>query len=188
MMKTLTRRHFLQSAALGAIAGSVASSCCTQKASPTGKSARTEFLSGCPQSVREALTGPCASVRHPFDYSGAIDFPALRQQVEFVLQAGTKVAILTWGDSLYSLLTDDEIARLYWQAVEKKDFDDARAVIRDCDQPLFDFLLKLEGGFDAGVHGLLEAASLGTRYRRPPYHSLTDAQMAGLKQFLKRYS
>ena len=80
-----------------------------------------------------------------------------------------------------------EIAWRYWHASEKRDLDSAFAVIRDYDMPLFDFFLKLEGGFDAGVHGLLEAAGLGTRYRRLPYWSLSNAQMGKLKEFLKRY-
>jgi len=346
IMNTFSRRRFLKNAALGAVVGSMAGSCGTEKSSRTGKYAKTGFLHDRSQSVREAFSGPCASVRLPFDRNGAIDFRALRQQVEFVLHAGSKTVILTWGDSLYSLLTDDEVAQVtkavvrfvnrralvvaadrnwatpreaefaaycaetgadllmvlppdwagsttvpslvahyraaaehipvmvvtnylgrkpiefganlieslrdqvpgvvalkedvggefaqkicglvherwaiiargqkqrhldmlpygvdgyfslhitfkpeiawrYWKAVEKQDLDAARGVIRDCDKPLFDYLLKLEGGFDAGVHGLLEVAGLGSRYRRAPYYSFTEAQMADLKDFLKRYS
>jgi len=338
-MKTLNRRDFIKTTALTAASVGVAD---------VGRSQPKPFYGskGANYSVRDALTGPCASVRLPFDRSGAIDFPSLQKQIEFVLAAGSKSVILTRGDSLYSLLTDDEIAQVtkaavkhvnhralvvaadgswatdkevqfakycketgvdmlmvlppdwggsdtvstlvthyravaehlqvmvvtnylgkkpmslalklieslrdqvpgvvalkddvggefarrvcllahkqwaiiaggqqqnhmnmlpygvdgffsmhisfkpeiawrYWHAAEKRDLDAAVAVIRDYDMPLFDFLLKLEGGFDAGVHGLLEAAGLGTRHRRPPYHSLTDEQMAQVKEYLRRYA
>lgn len=45
------------------------------------------------------------------------------------------------------------------------------------DIPLFGYLLGLEGGFDAGMHGLLELADLAQRWRRPPYPSLKGFQM-----------
>ncbi len=36
------------------------------------------------------------------------------------------------------------------------------------------------------MHGVLELAGFGKRYRRPPYHSLTDEQMEDLAAFLKK--
>ena len=79
-----------------------------------------------------------------------------------------------------------EIAWRYFNATEAGDLDAARAVIRDCDMPLFDYLIASEGSFDAAIHGVLELAGFAKRYRRPPYHSLTDAQMQDLADFLKK--
>ena len=52
---------------------------------------------------------PIGSVRTPFDRSGAIDFRALRRMVDFLVDAGSPAVMLTYGDSLYSVLTDREV-------------------------------------------------------------------------------
>ncbi len=63
--------------------------------------------------VRAALTGPWPSIHTPFTRDGDIDFKALQRMVDFVIVEGkAKAVVLTWGDSLYSLLTDDEIAEV----------------------------------------------------------------------------
>lgn len=291
---------------------------------------------------KKGLTGPCASVRTPFLKDGAIDYKALGKQIDYVIHSGASAVILTYGDSLYSLLTDDEIAQLtkkcaelvngrvtlvaatgewatpktmefaaysaeigadmlmvlppdwagsctvetlvqhyaaasehipvmlvnnylgrrpqgfamdvikalyervpgvvalkddvtgelvrkiclmthdrwaliagglkqnhinmlpygvdgyfsmhvtfnaeiaknYWNAIQENRLSDAIAIVRDYDMPLFDLLRSLEGGFDAGIHGVLEILGLGMRYRRLPYHSLSDQQMEILRDFL----
>jgi len=51
--------------------------------------------------------------------------------------------------------------------------------------PLFDYIKGFKGSFDAAMHGILELYGIASRYRRPPYHSLTDAQMEELGGFLK---
>jgi dihydrodipicolinate synthase/N-acetylneuraminate lyase len=79
-----------------------------------------------------------------------------------------------------------EIAWRYWAAVERNDLARARAVIRDYDMPLFDYLIASPGSFDAAIHGIYELFGLAKRYRRPPYHSLTDKQMEELAEFLRR--
>ena len=62
--------------------------------------------------IRHALTGPFPSLRIPFQRDGQIDYDALRALIDFCIDAGSKTLMLTYGDSLYSLLTDDEIAEL----------------------------------------------------------------------------
>ena len=52
--------------------------------------------------------------------------------------------------------------------------------------PLFDYLLKSEGGFDAAIHGVYELFGLAKGYRRPPYYTLTDQQMEDLADFLRK--
>ncbi len=78
-----------------------------------------------------------------------------------------------------------EIAWRYWNAIEQHDLEAATDVIRDYDMPFFDYIDKVRGSFDAVMHGIYELVGLATRYRRPPYHSLTDEQMERLAEFLK---
>jgi dihydrodipicolinate synthase/N-acetylneuraminate lyase len=79
-----------------------------------------------------------------------------------------------------------EIAWRYWNAIQAGDLQAASAVIRDYDMPLFDYLIKLEGSFDAGIHGIFELFGLAKRYRRAPYYSLNDRQMEQLADHLKK--
>ena len=69
---------------------------------------------------RQALTGPISSVSTPFDRAGAIDERALRAGVEFaVTEAKSGTILLTYGDSLISVLTDREIADVTRIVVEQ---------------------------------------------------------------------
>ncbi len=70
------------------------------------------------QEVRAHLTGPIASVKTPFNQDGSIDFEGLRKWVDFSIEAGSKTMLLTYGDSLYSILTDDEVAEVTKAVVE----------------------------------------------------------------------
>ena len=73
---------------------------------------------GCPPEVREALKGPWPSIRTPFTKEGEIDKASLRRQLDFLIDAKAKAVVLTWGDSLFSVLTDDEIAEVTQVVVE----------------------------------------------------------------------
>ena len=73
-----------------------------------------------PEFIRESLTGPISSVSTPFDRDGSIDEAALRAGVEFaVTEAKSGTILLTYGDSLYSVLTDREIAEVTRTVVEQ---------------------------------------------------------------------
>ena len=294
--------------------------------------------------VREALTGPIASLSTPFTQNGDIDYAGLRKLIDGNLAGGTKSALLTYGDSLYTLLSDDEIAevtrvvadqtgkrgltvaadggwwtgktvefarycrevgadvlmvkppiwggsvtvdtlvahyeavaaeipvmlvtniwaadpaqglrtievlldkvdgivaikddilgqfvrqmtamvsdewavfaggqkqnhldivhygavgymstfvtfhapvtRLYWDAIERGDWTAAAKVIAEHDTPLFEYIGGLQGGFDAGMHGLLELTGTAGRWRRKPFYSLNDEEMEGLKTFCQSH-
>ena len=69
-------------------------------------------------SVREALTGPIASVRTPFNRNGEVDFNGLRSVIDFDIAAGSKAIVLTAGDSHYISLSDAEISAVTKVAVE----------------------------------------------------------------------
>lgn len=77
-----------------------------------------------------------------------------------------------------------QITQAYWQAVRLGDWEDAARVIRDYDMPYFDYVLRVVGGFDAALHGTYELFGLAQRWRRSPYHSMTDEQMEQLAQAL----
>jgi len=53
-----------------------------------------------------------ASVPTLFQRDGTIDFDGIRRFVDFVVDGRAAAVLLTYGDSLYSLLTDDEVAHV----------------------------------------------------------------------------
>jgi len=69
-------------------------------------------LTRCPNDLRDALTGPCPSLRTPFTADGGLDEPGVRDQLDFMLSHGARCVILTYGDSLFTVLSDAEIERL----------------------------------------------------------------------------
>jgi dihydrodipicolinate synthase/N-acetylneuraminate lyase len=73
----------------------------------------------------------------------------------------------------------------YWRAIQSNDLRRATAIIERYDVPFFDFILSLPGGFDAGMHATYELFGLGERWRRPPYHSLSDAELERLAGFFR---
>ncbi len=75
-----------------------------------------------------------------------------------------------------------QITQRYWQAVQSEDWAEAARIIREYDMPYFDYVLSVKGGFDAALHGTYEHFGLSQRWRRAPYHSLTDEQMEQLSQ------
>ena len=81
------------------------------------------------------------------------------------------------------MLFKPDIAWKYWHAIEANDMVAARDVIRDFDNPFFDFLDKL-GDWNAAMHGTLELFGVCKRWRRKPYYSLNDEEMDRLAVFL----
>jgi 4-hydroxy-tetrahydrodipicolinate synthase len=78
-----------------------------------------------------------------------------------------------------------DIAHRYWNAIVTKNWHAAREIVREIDLPLFDHVMRYAGGFDAAMHGIMEIYGISVRWRRPPYHSLTDAEMEKLRDFLR---
>ena len=64
------------------------------------------------EAVRHALTGPIMSLSTPFLADGEIDYEGVRRIIDFTIEAGTRTIIMTYGDTLYSILSDEEIAGL----------------------------------------------------------------------------
>ncbi|GAG43667.1 unnamed protein product, partial [marine sediment metagenome] len=71
------------------------------------------------EEIRERLTGPVASVKTPFLQDGSIDFAGLRNFVDFVIAGGATTIIITVGDSLLTILSDQDIADLAKVVVEQ---------------------------------------------------------------------
>lgn len=64
------------------------------------------------EEVKEAFRGPSTLIPLPFNKDGSIDHKGLKNYIDFVINAGVKALMLTIGDSLYTLLTDQEVADL----------------------------------------------------------------------------
>ena len=79
-----------------------------------------------------------------------------------------------------------DIANAYWAAIQSNDLIKARNIIRDYDFPYFNFIATLQGGFDAGMHGVYELFGIAKRWRRKPYYSLNDAEMERLASFMRQ--
>lgn len=75
-------------------------------------------------------------------------------------------------------------AHAYWAAVNAGDVARAKDIIERIDRPFFTHILGLPGGFDAAMHGITELCGLTQRWRRPPFCSLSDAEMEQLAGFL----
>jgi dihydrodipicolinate synthase/N-acetylneuraminate lyase len=69
--------------------------------------------------LQEALSSPIPSIRTPFTRGGEINFEGLDNYLEHCLGHDPKSIMLTYGNSLYSLLTDDEIAEVTKFVVER---------------------------------------------------------------------
>lgn len=76
------------------------------------------------------------------------------------------------------------IARQYWAATTGANIGEMTRIIERYDRPMFDALATSPGGFDAGLHGWAELVGIYGRWRRSPYHSLTDPQLDTLAQRL----
>jgi 4-hydroxy-tetrahydrodipicolinate synthase len=68
--------------------------------------------------VRDCVTGPFSAVHPLFKRDGALDWDGLRTEIDHNLAAGSKTMLLTYGDSLHSLLTDQEVADVLKVVIE----------------------------------------------------------------------
>ena len=62
--------------------------------------------------VRRSLSGPITGVHPPFQRDGSLDLDGLRREIDHNIAAGSGVLLLTYWDSLHSLLTDAEVAEV----------------------------------------------------------------------------
>ena len=64
------------------------------------------------------------------------------------------------------------------------DIKTAVELVEQYDSAFFAMVAANGMNFSAAIQGMYEIAGLGSRWRRSPYSSLTDAQMEILRQFL----
>lgn len=76
------------------------------------------------------------------------------------------------------------VTHAYWRAIAAGDHGAAARIVTAIDRPFFDHIVLAPGGFDAAMHGILEIAGLAQRWRRPPFSSLDDEEMARLAAWL----
>ena len=62
--------------------------------------------------VRAALSGPMTSIHPVFAEDGSLDATGIEREIEFALAGGSGTMLLTYGDSLHSILGDREIGEL----------------------------------------------------------------------------
>ncbi|MDE2998765.1 MAG: dihydrodipicolinate synthase family protein [Gemmatimonadota bacterium] len=62
--------------------------------------------------VRAHLTGIISSIATPFNEDGGVDYNGLRNQIDFVLEGGSRTVLLTAGDSHYICMSEAEIAEV----------------------------------------------------------------------------
>ena len=68
--------------------------------------------------IRARIKGPVCSFATPFTRKGDIDEEAVRRIVDRAISGGSDIVLLTLGDSLFTILSDDEIFRLTKLVVE----------------------------------------------------------------------
>ena len=62
--------------------------------------------------IKARLSGPLASIRTVFHTDGMIDWEGIRRQVDFIVEGGSSAVVLTFGDSLFSIMSDTEVAEV----------------------------------------------------------------------------
>jgi len=65
-----------------------------------------------PDEIKSRLTGPVNSIPTPFLADGRIDLEGFRNIIEVGIIGGSGVSLLTYGDSQFDHLSDDEVAEL----------------------------------------------------------------------------
>jgi dihydrodipicolinate synthase/N-acetylneuraminate lyase len=83
------------------------------------------------------------------------------------------------------IIAHPPVAHAFWKAVLAKDDAAVRKIVAEIDLPFWDLVLSMPGGFDAVVHGILEAKGLAQRWRRNPYYSLSDAEQAKVTDYFR---
>jgi dihydrodipicolinate synthase/N-acetylneuraminate lyase len=103
----------------------------------------------------------------------------------------THLNILPFGCQCFMstyLVFYPEVTRRYCAAIDAGKMTTACEIVRDYDQAYFSHISSYPGGWNAGLHGTLELFGICQRWRRKPYHSLSDEDMEKLKDFFQRLS
>ena len=71
-----------------------------------------------PQELKSRLKGPITSIPTPFQSNYDVDYKGVRRIIDFAIENGMKVILLTAGDSQFHCLSLDEIKKLTKVVVE----------------------------------------------------------------------
>ncbi len=78
-----------------------------------------------------------------------------------------------------------QLSAKYWELYQNKEYEACAKWIAEVEQPFDKMIINNGLEFDSVIHGMMELAGVCGRYRRKPYHSLTDAEMEILKDYSK---
>jgi dihydrodipicolinate synthase/N-acetylneuraminate lyase len=78
-----------------------------------------------------------------------------------------------------------EIAWKYWDAITSKDIKSAVGIIEKYDIPFFNKIIPFEGGFDVGIRAAMEIFGISDRWRRLPFKSPDDKDIAVMREFFE---
>ena len=81
------------------------------------------------QQIQKAFMCTVPSIRTPFTEDGDVDYAALREMVEFDIAAGCSALVITFGDSLFTQLSEQEIIEITRIVVEQSA---GRATVAAC--------------------------------------------------------
>lgn len=68
---------------------------------------------------KKMISCPVPSISTPFKRNGDLDFDGISNQIEMSIEAGSNSILLTWGDSLFSILKDEEILSINKFVIEQ---------------------------------------------------------------------
>lgn len=149
---------------------------------------------GIPYAVFDELTPKDGIVAIKDDMPGPYGknlLPRVRHKMAF-LQGGRAFNFLDQAPfgadgylSVYSRVYP-AVSNLFWEYYTAGKMKEAVELVEKYDIGFFDFVAEKGIHFSAAIQGMYEIAGVGTRWRRAPYSSLTDAQMEGLTAFIKR--
>ena len=79
-----------------------------------------------------------------------------------------------------------DVVRQTWEAIREERWDEVKRFLMEYDHPYREFVGRLPGGYSAGLMGAFELKGISGRWRRKPYHSLNNAELAKLKEFFQQ--
>lgn len=79
--------------------------------------------------IQQGFIGSIASIHTPFNQDGSIDYDGLRRMVNHDIDAGAGALLITWGNSLFAILSDRDIGDITRAVAE---YAAGRVVVAAC--------------------------------------------------------
>ena len=71
-----------------------------------------------PTEIQALIRGPVNPLPTKFTKAGEVNFEGMHAIIDCSLEAGCEVVMLTWGEALVSLLTDDEVVQIHRSVID----------------------------------------------------------------------